>query len=214
MPRHLIPDAPAGRGDPRRRPPRVVLGPISKRALAWILAPAALLLLLHTFVIGTLHVVGVSMADTLEPGDLVLISKLAVTRSRILGSVDPARSYRPDRGDVVAFRLPQKPSLLLVKRVVGLAGDRVVVEHGALHVRDAGGAAWPDPALAGYARARLEVTAGSLDVVVPRDALFVIGDNRGAGASSDSRDWGCLPSDAVVGRVVLLLHPFARAGPL
>jgi len=214
MRRHLPPDAPPGRSGPRLRPPQVVLGPIPKRALAWILGSAALLLFLHAFVVGTLHVVGVSMADTLEPGDLVLVSKLAVTRSKLPGILDPARSYRPERGDVVAFRLPQKPSLLLVKRVVGLPGDHVVVEHGALHVRDAGGADWPDPALGGRAHARLETTAGSLDVVVPEGALFVIGDNRSAGASSDSREWGSLPCDAVVGRVVLLLHPFARAGRL
>ncbi len=173
-----------------------------------------LLLLVHSFAFATLHVVGSSMADTLEPGDLVLVSKLAVTRSRLLGAVDPARSYRPTRGDLVAFRLPQKPSLLLVKRVVGLPGDHIVIEQGALHVHDASGAEWPDPALGGHARARPGRIVERLDVVVPEGALFLVGDNRNAGASSDSRDWGALPADAIAGRVVLRLLPWARAGRL
>ena len=180
-----------------QRPPRVVLGRVSKRALAWTLGPLALLLLLHAFVIGTLHVVGTSMADTLEPADLVLVSKL------------PSGLRR---GDVVAFHLPRNPSLLLVKRVVAIGGDHDVIERGALRVRDAGGDDRPDPALDGHAHARLATTAGSVDVVVPSGALFVLGDNRAAGASNDSRDWGSLPSDAVIGRVVMRLHPFGRAG--
>jgi signal peptidase I len=180
-----------------RPPPRIVFPRISRRTLGLILAPAALVLLLHAFVLGTLHVVGASMEATLEPGDLVLVSKLC---------------YRPERGDLVAFHLPQKPSLLLVKRVVGLPGDRVVIARGVLRVTDVDGVERPDPARGGGSQARADQTTGSVDIVVARDALFVLGDNRAAGASSDSRDWGSVASDEVVGHVVLLLHPLARAG--
>jgi signal peptidase I len=181
----------------------VVFGRISKRTLAWIFGPAGLLLLLHAFVLETMHVVGQSMADTLEPGDLVLVSKLARTESRL-----------PGRGDVVAFRLPAKPSLLLVKRVVGLPGDHIVIEGGSLRIHDAGGLEWPDPERSQAAHPRGDTTPGHLDVVVPNGELFLVGDNRSEGASSDSRDWGSVPSETVVGRVFLVLAPFARAGRL
>ena len=71
-------------------------------------APLAALVLLHAFVLDTFRVDGASMREMLLPGDW-LVSKLGA-------------SHLPERGAIVVFRLPQNPSLVLVKRVAGLPG--------------------------------------------------------------------------------------------
>jgi signal peptidase I len=144
----------------------------------------AALVLVHAFALGTFRVDGDSMQEALAPGDLLVVSKLAVTGAKIralFGSADP---YVPRRGDVVVFRLPQKPSLILVKRVIGVPGDHV----------------------------RLDDAQGSFDGVVPQAAIFVLGDNRTPGASVDSREWGYLPCANLIGRAVVRLVPIGRAG--
>jgi len=94
--------------------------------------------------------------------------------------------WLPARGDVVIFRLPRNRSLVLVKRVVALPGDQV------------------DPAQLGGGSAH----------VVPPGHVYVVGDNRTPGASSDSREWGDLPVDAIVGTAVIRLWPLQRLGPV
>ena len=123
------------------------------------------------------------MQDTLAPGDLLLVSKLAVTAAEIRGLFGRSDSCVLRRGDLVVFRLPQKASLILVKRVIGVPGDRVQIDS----------------------------EEGSVDGVVPPAAVFVLGDNRAPGASIDSREWGYLPCANVIGRAVLRVLPIGRA---
>jgi signal peptidase I len=148
----------------------------------WLALPMAALVLLHAFALGTFRVDGNSMQDCLAPGDLLLVSKLAVTAAQIRALFGGSAPYVPRRGDLVVFRLPQKPSLILVKRVIGVPGDRV----------------------------RIDGDEG-FDGVVPPAAVFVLGDNRTPGASVDSRSWGYLPCSNIIGRAVLRLLPIRRA---
>jgi signal peptidase I len=129
-----------------------------------------------------------SMAPTLQPGDHVLVEKL---------------SYRfgsPRRGDLVVFRAPDGGSLA-VKRIVGLAGDRVAIEDGVLAVN-------------GKLEHEPYVDQATIDsvyfgpVVVPRGDVFVMGDNRAD--SHDSRDYGAVPQGSLVGRVLVRLWPAFR----
>jgi signal peptidase I len=94
----------------------------------WLVAPIAALALLHACGLGTFRVEGGSMQPTLAPGDLLFVSKLDVTGARIRELFGSSDSCALRRGDLVVFRLPENPSLVLVKRVLGTPGDRVAVD--------------------------------------------------------------------------------------
>jgi signal peptidase I len=165
----------------------------SRRSRAVPLAAGALLLLvlvvgLKTWVAEPFAIPSESMAPTLRPGDHVLVEKL---------------SYRfgsPHRGDLVVFKAPDGSSLA-VKRVVGLAGDRVAIEDGVLAVN-------------GHREKEAYVDQSQVDsvyfgpVVVPRGDVFVLGDNRAD--SHDSRDYGAVPRRSLIGRVLVTLWPLFR----
>ena len=165
----------------------------SRRSRAAPLAAGALLLLvlafaLRTWVAEPFAIPSESMAPTLRPGDHVLVEKL---------------SYRfgsPHRGDLVVFKVPDEGSLA-VKRVVGLAGDRVAIEDGVLAVN-------------GHLQNEAFVDQSQVDsvyfgpVVVPRGDVFVLGDNRAD--SHDSRDYGAVPRGSLIGRVLVTLWPLFR----
>jgi signal peptidase I len=165
----------------------------SRRSRAAPLAAGALLLLLlalglRAYVAEPFAIPSESMAPTLRPGDHVLVEKL---------------SYRfgsPRRGDLVVFRAPDGGSLA-VKRIVGLAGDRVAIEDGVLAVN-------------GRLQKESYVDQSQVDsvyfgpVVVPRGDVFVLGDNRAD--SHDSRDYGAVPRRSLIGRVLVTLWPVFR----
>lgn len=194
-----------------RRPPAVVWDRVPAWAFRWLVLPVAMVLLLHTFVLGTFHVFGPSMENTLQQGDFLLVSKLDVTEATVLGLFGRPSAYIPGRGEIVVFRFPQNLSLILVKRIVGLPGDRVVIQNGTVKVYDPQHAHGYDPAFGSHAQEVGDITDGSLDHVVPADHVFVIGDNRTPGASIDSREWGDLPSRDILGVAVVRLLPLHRA---
>jgi signal peptidase I len=194
-----------------RPPPTIVWGRVPAWAFRWLVLPAAMVLLLQTFVLGTFHVLGPSMENTLQPGDFLLVSKLDVTEAKVLGLFGRPSAYVPRRGEIVVFRFPQNPSLILVKRVIGLPSDRVVIQNGSVKVYDPQHAQGYDPAVGSYARRVGDITDGSFDHVVPADHVFVIGDNRTPGASIDSREWGDLPYRDIIGGVVVRLLPLHHA---
>lgn len=142
-----------------------------------MLAVAAVALL------SSVRVVSVSMMPTLEPGDRVVVDTLS-TRA-------------PSIGDLVVLREPDSGTLV-VKRVVGVAGDTIALEDGRLRRN---GVLIDEP----------YVDLGGVDSVyfgperVPAGTLFVMGDNRGA--SIDSRSYGPIDDGRVVGRVLLRWWP-------
>jgi signal peptidase I len=91
-------------------------------------AQIAALALLHAFALGTFRVEGSSMESTLAPGDLLLVSKLDVTGARIRALLGSSDSCALRRGELVVFRLPENPSLILVKRVFAAPRDRAVID--------------------------------------------------------------------------------------
>jgi len=126
---------------------------------------------------------GTSMIPTLQNGEFMLVSKMSYR----FGNVQ--------RGDIIVFHFPMNPEEELVKRVIGLPGDHVSVQAGAVSVN---GQVLNEPYIAatpGY--------SGEWDVLDGQ--LFVLGDNRNN--SNDSKDWGFLPFDKVVGKAVLIYWP-------
>lgn len=126
---------------------------------------------------------GFSMRPTLDDGEFVLVSKLNYKLSNV------------QRGDIIVFHYPMDPEQELIKRVIGLPGDRIEVNEGIVYVN---GQALEEPYIAAP-------PAYSSQWNVPEDRLFVLGDNRND--SSDSHSWGFLPFENVVGKAVLIYWP-------
>ncbi len=131
-----------------------------------------------------IKVESISMQPNLYAGDYVIVNKLAYK----LGL--------PKRGDIVVFRYPPDPTQVpYIKRVIGLPGDKVSVADGKVYVN---GVALYEPYLT-------VTTRGSGDWEVPANSLFVMGDNRNN--SSDSRAWGMVPMQNVIGRGEVVYWP-------
>ena len=108
---------------------------------------------------------------------------------------------RVHRGEIVAFRYPGDVNQIFLKRVVALGGDHILIRDGVLYVNGA-------PMQENYARhtqpvARFEQMASR---TVPEGELFMLGDNRDN--SSDSRDWGAVPVQNVIGSPLFIFWSY------
>ncbi len=111
----------------------------------------------------------------------------------------------PERGDVVVFRYPKNPSVFYIKRIIGLPGEKVSINRGVTTIITPNGEtiALPEPYVVN------EDATYTKNVILRDDEYFVMGDNRPN--SSDSRVWGPLSREHVIGRVDLRLLPVSGA---
>ncbi len=144
---------------------------------------ALVLFLAINAVSARVRVDGFSMMPTLHDGEFVLVNKLAY------------QTGTPTRGDIIVFRSVNTPDLDLIKRVIGLPGDKVVIRGGKVIVN---GQALNEPYIAAAPNYDGEWQ-------VPSGHLFVLGDNRND--SSDSHAWGYLPLQNVIGKALLIYWP-------
>lgn len=163
-----------------------------------------MVLILHFFVFQAFKVVGHSMDPTLSDDDYLIISKLDLTGGRIK-SLFGSGSYVPGRGEIIVFRFPRDQSLVFVKRVIGLPGDHVVVKDGQIRIYNQTHPQGFNPD--SDHKTSGSVTSGSVDEVVPKGSVFVVGDNRTPNGSYDSRDWGLLSTNNIIGEAVFRLLP-------
>jgi signal peptidase I len=141
-------------------------------------------LLIRTFLFENYRVVGSSMVPTLENGEFLVVNKLGF------------RLHPPQRGDIIVFTDPVSPDRKLIKRVIGLPGETVEIQDGMIlinrqvldepYLEDPGGSSRPAS-------------------VLPEGEYFVLGDNRNN--SSDSRTWGTLSRERIVGKAWLAYWP-------
>jgi signal peptidase I len=152
--------------------------------LETILLSLVLFLAINT-VSERIRVESISMQPTLYPGDYVIVNKLAYRFN-----------HRPDRGDVIVFRYPPDPEAIpYIKRIIGLPGDQIHIADGKVTVN---GQLVVEPYLV------VSTNRGG-DWTVPDGQLFVMGDNRNN--SSDSRSWGFVPLENIIGRAELIYLP-------
>ncbi|MFN2448415.1 MAG: signal peptidase I [Candidatus Baltobacteraceae bacterium] len=152
---------------------------------------AALGALALAFFMRTPQVSGLSMAPHIAPGEIVLINTMAY------------RLGKPSRGDIIAFRHETPAPETFIKRIVGLPGDRVRILNGRVYVNARTLA--EDYVRFGDRRSFPEVR-------VPQGALYVLGDNRAD--SEDSRFFGVVPENAVLGKVLAGIWPAGHLGAL
>jgi signal peptidase I len=174
-----------------------------------------------TFIVQAFQIPSESMETTLLIGDYLLVDKVHFSNGGVWGKILPYDQLK--RGDIVVFRYPLSPELHFVKRVIGLPGDRVKLVNRQVFVN---GEHLPQE---GYARFTIFDRNGFRDdfplldridgidpgwlntmpklihngeLVVPQNQYFVMGDNRDH--SSDSRYWGFVPRENVVGRPLVI----------
>ena len=132
-----------------------------------------------------------SMIPTLEIGDRVLVNKFIY------------RFTEPKRGDIVVFTSVDNPKEDLIKRVVGVPGDKIAVRGGKLFLNG-------EPQKEPYTNKKLPDRSFFARTTVPKGHVFVMGDNRGN--SADSRVFGPLPQKNIEGEAFLRFWPPHRIG--
>lgn len=172
-----------------------------------LLAAGALALLINMFVFQSYYVDGESMSPTLHTSDRLIISKVEK-------SVSMAKSgdYTPTRGQIVVIDGEVSPSTAsraphLIKRVVAVPGDTIKIEKGVAMLYNGEHPKGIDvDQLLGLSLAST-YSREPLNVTVPEGSVFVMGDNRAEGGSYDSRSFGLVKSDLIVGRLWVRILP-------
>ncbi len=171
-----------------------------------IVVALLLVQIINAFFLQSYRVYGSSMYSTLENNDRLIISKFGKTSSKITG-----KTYAPKRADIIVFQSPIDPDIQLIKRVIGLPGDRVVVKDGHITIFNKDNPEGFNPDDASYGK-DLPKTSGNTDITVPKDHIFVSGDNREGGNSLDSRnELGTVPEDNIIGTLKVRIWPLNDA---
>lgn len=176
--------------------------------LAILIAAPIIAIFLTTFVFQSYEVDGPSMETTLENHDRLIVLKVPKTISELLN-----KDYVPARNDIIIFKtsavqdgsLDDGSEKQLVKRVIGLPGDRVVVKNGSITVYNAEHPEGFDPDAGQNHGDAVSVTPGDGDWDVGEGEVFVCGDNRVN--SLDSRSIGTIPSKDIIGKLILRIYP-------
>ena len=164
-------------------------------------------ILVNSFVFRSFNVLGPSMQPTLHTSDRLIVNRLPVTWAQLQN-----KAYVPERGQVIVFKNPHYTRGIedefIVKRVIGLPGERVVLKDGKYTV-------YNNEVPGGFDPTELidDTPAGpdtrTIETLVPSGELFVAGDNRVGNYSYDSRSGlGTVPLYDVVGPVSMRIFPF------
>ena len=174
----------------------------TRNLLEWvavIVGAVLVALLIKTFVVQAFRIPSESMVPTLEVGDRVLVNKLSYD------------AHGLNRGDVVVFErppgLPSGPDdpKDLIKRVIGLPGDTVVARDGSIYIDDQ---RLDEP----YLPENIATYNLDVPVTISEGEVWVMGDNRTN--SEDSRVFGPIDDDSIVGRAFMIMWPPGRIGAL
>lgn len=184
----------------------------ARNIIEWVVVvvgAVVIAVVIRTFIFQTFWIPSPSMASTLVKDDRVLVNKLSY------------RFHDVNRGDVVVFERPENlpPSEIkdLIKRVVGLPGERVSIVDGMVHID---GQVLEEPYTDGQPTEPM-VGCGSGDTAgietpegleIPDGMLLVLGDNRTN--SDDGRCFGPIDEDLIVGRAFLIMWPPSKMGGL
>lgn len=160
-----------------------------REILTFIVLAVVIVVPIRFFIAQPFVVEGESMHPTFESGDYLVVDELTYH----LGD--------PKRGDVVIFRYPGDPSVFYIKRIIGLPGETVHIDHGKASISKKDGST----VILNEAYVVAEDATYSLDSTLGPDQFFVMGDNRPR--SSDSRVWGPLPRSDIIGRAFIRLLP-------
>jgi len=167
---------------------------------------------LRVFLIQPFFVQGASMEPNFEDKEYLIINELGYKTTDVgFGSTDlfTVKSFKEfQRGDVVVFRYPKNPSVYYIKRIIGLPGEKIEIKEGKVKIYNSENPEGFFLNESQYLSSNVE-TSGGQNVQLSDTEYFVLGDNRSY--SSDSRSWGPVPEEDVVGKVLIRAWPFKKA---
>ncbi len=156
-----------------------------------LIIAAILAIIIRAFLFTPRVIPSPSMKPTLHPGDRIIVNRLAY------------RLSKPQVGDVIVFKYPLDPKRDYIKRVVALGGDIVEARDNVLYIND-------EPQEPASFLAEDVVYYNFGPVKVPPNAYFMMGDNRND--SADSRVWGTVDHDLIVGKAACVYWPISNMG--
>jgi len=180
-------------------------------------------LFIITFIVQAFEIPSGSMEDTLLVGDHVFVDRLTpMKRAKYIDSIMPYREIK--RGDIIVFLHPKEPGMYVVKRVMGIPGDKIHLQNGVVYrngeplnepyllrqgtdeeYRENFPRGTPFGAAAEWPMVMRENLQNG-ELVVPKDSYFGMGDHRDV--SLDSRYWGFIPRENIVGRPLFIYWSF------
>lgn len=171
------------------------ISPRAAKVLAVWLRDLVIALFIAAFFVIFLYqpvkVEGTSMMPLLDDQERVFVNKFVYRLESV------------ERGDIVVFRYPRDPSTSYIKRVIGIAGDRVRIDDGQVLVNG-------KPLIEDYVSAEYSDGRSYPEIVVPPGAYFLLGDHRNG--SSDSRDFGPVDVHFIYGKAVFGYWPVGKMG--
>jgi len=156
----------------------------------------SLFIVLYLFIMQPNQVKGASMEPSFQSGDYIFTSKVTY------------KFRKPDRGDIVVFKSPKNPDIDYIKRIIGLPGDKVIISNGVVSVN---GIVLNEKYISdktnlwdnGFVK-------DNVPIIIPDEEVFVMGDNRPR--SSDSREFGPIPIETIIGQVFYRYFPSDKIG--
>lgn len=147
---------------------------------------------IRTFIVQPFVVSGSSMVPTFENGQYLIIDEISY------------KLKEPERDDVIVFRYPKDPTKFFIKRIIGLPSETVDIKGRDVTITNSenkNGLTLAEPYVKNAANS-------TTHFVLQEEEYFVMGDNRGA--SSDSRYWGAVDKNLIIGKVLLRLWPISK----
>lgn len=162
--------------------------------LEFIAVLAAIFIFIRLIVAEPHKVSGKSMVPNFQDADLLITNKLATNLSPL------------SRGEVIILKNPRDNNVAFIKRVIGLPNEKVMIRDGKVYIN---GEILNEPYLpAGTITTGESFLQTGGEILVPEGQYFVIGDNRGG--SSDSREWGPIKKDLIVGQAYIRYWPIPK----
>jgi signal peptidase I len=193
--------------EPSRKPPKKKVSKELTSTLAIIIAAPLIAFVLTVFVFQSYEVDGPSMETTLQNKDRLIVNKMGRTWANIIGD-----NYLPSRYEIIVFNYSGSASSggskQLIKRVIGLPGDRVVVKDGVVTIYNDKNPDGFKPDIEGPENGAITTTDGNIDEKVEKGEVFVMGDNREN--SLDSRVFGPIDTSQIVGDLALRIYPLDK----
>ncbi|MFH1413214.1 MAG: signal peptidase I [bacterium] len=155
----------------------------------------AIIIPIRYFLVQPFYVKGASMEPNFHDNEYLIIDEISY------------RFNEPQRGEIIVFRYPEDPKEYFIKRIIGLPGESVEINNGDIYIYDNNnldGYKLTEP----YLDENLKTTGSRQKIEVPAGAFYVLGDNRNA--SKDSRVFGPISYDYVIGRVFFRGWPFDK----
>jgi len=153
----------------------------------------AIIIPIRYYLIQPFFVRGASMTPNFDNGQYLVVNEINY------------RFEKPERGQVIIFKYPLNPSQYYIKRIIGLPGETVEIKNGQVFVYNTNTLEEIDLDESDYLP-QGRTTKGNIKVELNQEEYFVLGDNRQA--SSDSRQWGVLPRENIIGFVWIRAWPF------